>query len=74
MRICSGMLKRFEPVKIFDQFLSLRGLQRENIPFREFVRVVFDCFVDVSGLNSVEFCYVPELSNWRILSLAHLAK
>ena len=53
------MLECLEPVEIFHQFLFLRRLQRENVSFREFVRVVFDCFVDVSGLNSVEFCYVP---------------
>ena len=50
---------RFEPVEIFDHLLFLRGLQRENVSFWEFVRVVLYCFVDVSGLNSVEFRYVP---------------
>lgn len=53
------MLECFEPVEIFHQFLFLRTLQRENVSIREFVRVVSDCFVDVSGLHSVEFCYVP---------------
>lgn len=59
MRLDSRELDSLEPVEIFDHLLFLRTLQCENIPFREFVRVVSQCFIDAFSLNSVEFCYVP---------------
>ena len=45
----------FEPVKIFDQFIFLLIINRPNVPFREFFRVVSHCLIDFFGLYTVQF-------------------
>ena len=45
----------FEPVKIFDQFIFLLIINRPNVPFREFLRVISHRLIDFFGLYTVQF-------------------
>lgn len=47
------MLEFIEPIKIFDQFIFLAGIQLNNITWRKLFRVIFNRFVYISGFYSI---------------------
>lgn len=47
------MLQFVELVEIFHQFLLFLLLKAEDVAFREFVRVICDRFIDITGLNGI---------------------
>ena len=60
------MFKRFEPVEIFDQFVFLFDIQRNNISVREFIWVVLQSLVDTFGLYSIQLGNIPIEDNLLI--------
>ena len=48
------MLLSLEPVKMFHQFIFLCFKQFKDISFGKLVRIVFNCFVDFLGLNTIK--------------------
>ena len=60
------MLHRLEPVEIFDQFVFLFDIQRNNISVREFIWVVLQSFVDTFGLYSIQLGNIPIEDNLLI--------
>ena len=45
----------FEPVEIFDQFISLLIIKFEYVTIRKFFWVVAYRFIDAFGLHTVQF-------------------
>ncbi len=45
----------FEPVEIFDQFISLLIIKLKDVPIRKFFWVVAYRFIDAFGLHTVQF-------------------
>lgn len=62
----SGMLEGIEPVKIFHQFLFLAAIQFNNITCRKLFGVIFNSFVYISCLHSIQFCNISVKNNLNI--------
>ena len=60
------MLEGIEPVKIFHQFLFLAAIQFNNITWRKLFGVIFNSFVYISCLHSIQFCNISVKDNLRI--------
>jgi len=49
------VLLSIEPVEIFHQLLFFAFVKFKNIPFGEFIGIIFNCFVHTSRFHAIQY-------------------
>ena len=59
-----GMLESVEPVIIFHQFNFFGHCQLNDIASRKLIWIIYNRFIDISGLNAIDLGYISIKQNF----------
>jgi hypothetical protein len=59
-----GMLESVEPVEIFHQFIFFGLCELNDIASRKLIWIIYNRFIDISGLNAIDLGYISIKQNF----------